>query len=90
MKPCPYRKEHEYDAEGLCAHCFAKAPPPPPAPEPPVLEGLDSAFAVSPSTQSIYYMGVAGAQGYPVWSSSPPAPLTQQQINDILKGWGKP
>lgn len=29
MKPCPYRRDHEYDADSLCKHCYAKAPPPP-------------------------------------------------------------
>lgn len=24
---CPYRREHEYDAEGLCAHCYAQRAP---------------------------------------------------------------
>ena len=23
MKPCPYRKEHEFDDKGMCIHCYA-------------------------------------------------------------------
>lgn len=32
MKPCPYRRDHEWDAEGLCANCYAALPPPLPVP----------------------------------------------------------
>ncbi len=31
-KPCAYRKEHEWDPEGVCVHCYAKRPLPPPNP----------------------------------------------------------
>jgi hypothetical protein len=24
MKPCPYRKTHEFDSEGFCKNCYAK------------------------------------------------------------------
>jgi hypothetical protein len=23
MKPCPYRKNHEWDDKGMCIHCYA-------------------------------------------------------------------
>lgn len=26
MRPCPYRAQHEFDADGLCRHCFAERP----------------------------------------------------------------
>ncbi len=26
LKPCPYRAEHEFDADGLCVHCFTALP----------------------------------------------------------------
>ena len=29
VKRCPYRKEHEWDKDGLCAHCYAAKPPDP-------------------------------------------------------------
>lgn len=28
MKSCPYRREHEFDGEGYCRHCYAKGAPP--------------------------------------------------------------
>jgi len=42
VKPCPYRKEHEWDdATGLCRHCYAPRPEQPKPPSAPAeLEGL--------------------------------------------------
>jgi hypothetical protein len=31
-KPCPYRKEHEWDDKGMCLHCYAVRPSPEPEP----------------------------------------------------------
>src|SRR5690349_5772453 len=39
MKPCPYRAEHEFDADGLCVHCFTRYSVPLPDPMPDVSEG---------------------------------------------------
>ena len=32
MKPCPYRKEHEWDDKGMCLHCYATTEDEPVAP----------------------------------------------------------